>query len=54
MAQYLVTDLPKHEAERELLRRAREMQAEAVKDTFRELACGLARLFARRKSSLAH
>ena len=54
MAQYLVNDLPAHEAERIILQRAREMRAEAVKDTFRAVGRGLARLFARRNPGLAH
>ncbi len=54
MAQYLVTDLPAHEAERKILQRAREMRAEAVKDTFRAVGRVFARLFARRKPALAH
>ena len=54
MAQYLVNDLPAHEAERIILQRAREMRAEAVRDTFRAVGRGLARLFARRNPGLAH
>jgi hypothetical protein len=54
MAQIVVTDLPNHEAEREILCRAGELQAEAAKDGFRAIGRFVARLFARRKSGLAH
>jgi hypothetical protein len=54
MAQYLVTDLPAHEAERKILHRAREMRAEAVRDTSRFIWRGLSRLFTRRGPGLAH
>jgi hypothetical protein len=54
MAQIVVTDLPNHESEREILRRACELQAEAAKDGFRAIGSLLARLFTRRKSGLAH